>query len=83
MSNTESDRLANANTNANGDSHIRADCFSTNRGLNQHLRLCYLKKKTANAPPPYKRNKSDVNDQTPEDSNTGISDISTPSRLFV
>ena len=41
MSNTGSDRLVNARTDANGDSHICNKCdrrFRASRGLNQHVR---------------------------------------------
>ena len=41
MSNTGSDRLVNASTDANGDSHICNKCdrrFRASRGLNQHVR---------------------------------------------
>ena len=41
MSNTGSNRLTNTSTDANGDSHICAECdrrFCMNRGLNEHLR---------------------------------------------
>ena len=51
-------------------------------GLNQHLRLCYLKNKITNVQIPYERNKDNANDQTPDDSNIEISDISTPSLRY-
>ena len=81
MSNTG---LAKASTDTNGDSHIYAcaNCdqrFRTNRGLNQHLRSCYLKNKISNVQTPYERNEGDAKDQTFDDSNIEIPDISTPS----
>ena len=72
MSNTESEQLADASTDANGDSHICAECnrhFRTNRGLN----------KITDAQTPYDRNEDDDKDQTSDDSNIEIPDISTPS----
>ena len=85
MSNTGSDRLANASTDANGDSHICAECnrrFRTNRDLNQHRRLCYLKNKITHVQTPYERNEGDANDQTSDDLNIEIPDISTPSLRY-
>ena len=55
MSNTGPDRLANASADANGDSHICADCdrrFRTSKRLNQHFRFCYLKNKISDAQTP-------------------------------
>ena len=63
MSNTGSDSLANASTDANGDSHVCAECdrrFVTNRGLNQHLKSCYLKKKITDVQTPYERKKDEA-----------------------
>ena len=63
MSNTGSDRLANASTDADGDSHVYAKCdrrFRANRGLNQHLRSCYLKKKITDVQTPYERKKGEA-----------------------
>ena len=80
MSNTRSDRFANSSTDANGDFHICVECdrhFCTNRGHNQHLRLCYLKNKIIDVQTPYERNEDDATDQTPDDSNTEIPDNST------
>ena len=88
MSNTGSDRLANASTDANGDSHVCAECdrsFRTNRGLNQHLkhlRSCYLKNKITDVQTPYERKEDEANDQTSDDSNIEIQDISTPSLQY-
>ena len=85
MSNTGSDKLANASTDANGDSHVCAECdrrFRTNRGLNQHLRLCYLKNKITDVQTPYERKEDKANDQTSGDSNIGIHDILTPSLQY-
>ena len=85
MSNTGSDRLANASTDANGDSHVRAEYyqpFRTNRGLNQHLRSCYRKKKTTDVQTPYERKEDEANDQTSDDSNIEVHDISTPSLRY-
>ena len=82
MSKTGSERLANAKTDANGDSHICADCerrFLKKRGLNQHLRSCYLKNKITEVQTSYEKNEDDANDQTSDDSNNEIPDISTPS----
>ena len=82
MSNTRFDRLASTSTDANGDFDICADCHRrvrTNRDLNQRLISCYLKNKITDVQAPYERNKDDENDQTPEDSNIEIPDISTPS----
>ena len=62
MSNTGSDRLANA---------------GTNRGLNQHLRSCYLKNKITDIQILYERKKGEGNDQTSDDSNKEIPDTST------
>ena len=84
MSNTGSDRLANASADGNGDSHVCAECdrlFRTNRVLNQHLRSCYLKNKTTDVQTPYERNEDKSNDQTTDDSNIEIQDISTPSLI--
>ena len=70
MSNTGSDRLAKASTDANRDSHIWAECdrcFRTNRGLNQHLRSCYLNNKIIDVQSPYERNKDEANDLTSDD----------------
>ena len=75
MSNTGSDRLANASTDANGDSHVCAECnrrFRTNRGLNQHLRSCYLKNKITDVQTPYERKEDEANDQTSDDSHIEI-----------
>ena len=58
-SNTGFNRLVNTSTDANGDSHICADCnqrFHTNRSLNQHVRSCYLKNKNPDFQTPYERN---------------------------
>ena len=88
MSNTGSDRLANASTDANGDSHVCAECdrsFRTNRGLNQHLkhlRSCYLKNKITDVQTPYERKEDEANDQTSDDSNIEVHDISTPSLRY-
>ena len=82
MSNTGSDRLANASTDANGDSHVCAECdrrFRTNRGLNQHLRSGYLKNKITDVQAPYERKEDEANDKTSDDSNNAIPDVSTPS----
>ena len=82
MSNTGSERLENAKTDANGDSDICADCdrrFLEKRGLNQHLRSCYLKNKITEIQTSYEKNKDDANAQTSDDSNNEIPDISTPS----
>ena len=82
MSNTGSDRLANTSTDTNGDSHGCADCdrrFRTNRGLNQHLRLCYLKNKSTDVQTPYERKEDEANNQKSDDSNIEIQNISTPS----
>ena len=78
MSNTGSDRLANASTDANGDSHVCAECdrrFRTNRGLNQHLRSRYLKNKITDVQTPYERKEDKANDQTSDDSNIEIQDM--------
>ena len=75
MSNTGSDKLANASTDANGDSHVCAECdrrFRTNRGLNQHLRLCYLKNKITDVQTTYERKEDKANDQTSDDSHFEI-----------
>ena len=67
MSNTGSDRLVNTSTDANGDSHVCAKCdrcFCMNRGLNQHLRSCYLKNKITDVQTPYERKEDKANDQT-------------------
>ena len=85
MSNTGSDRLPKASTDANGDSHICAECdrrFRTNRGLNRHLRSCYLKNKMTNVQTSYERNEDDAKDQTSDDSNIEIPDISTLSLRY-
>ena len=85
MSNTGSDRLVNTSTDANGDSHVCAKCdrcFRTNRGLNQHLRSCYLKNKITDVQTPYERKEDKANDQTSGDSNIGIHDILTPSLQY-
>ena len=85
MSNTGSERLANASADANGDSHVCAECdrrFLTNRGLNQHPRSCYLKKKITDVQAPYERNEDEANDQTSDDSNIEIQDISTQSLRY-
>ena len=85
MSNTGSDRLAKASTDANRDSHIWAECdrcFRTNRGLNQHLRSCYLNNKIIDVQSPYERNKDEANDLTSDDLNIEILDISTPSLRY-
>ena len=88
ISNTGSDRLANASTDANGDSHVYAECdrsFRTNRGLNQHLkhlRSCYLKNKITDVQPPYERKEDEANDQISDDSNIEIWDISTQSLRY-
>ena len=84
MSNTGSDRLTNASTDANGYSHISAERdrrFRTKRCLNQHLRLCYLKNKVTDIQTPYDRNEDDAKDQTSDDSNIEIFDIPTPLQL--
>ena len=78
MSNTGSDRSANASTDANGGSHVCAECnqrFRTNRGLNQHFRSCYLKNKINDVQKPYEKKKDGANDQTSDDSNIEIQDI--------
>ena len=85
MSNTGSERLANASADANGDSHVCAECdrrFLTNRGLNQHPGSCYLKKKITDVQTPYERKEDEANDQTSDDSNIEIQDISTQSRRY-
>ena len=85
MSNTRSDRFANSSTDANGDFHICVECdrhFCTNRGRNQHLRLCYLKNKIIDVQTPYERNEDDANDQTPDDSNIEIPGNSTSDILL-
>ena len=72
MSNTGSDRLANASTDANRDSHECAECerrFGTNRGLNQHFRSCFLKNKITDVQTPYKVKEDETNDQISDDSN--------------
>ena len=85
MSNTGSDKFTNATTNANGDFHI-CDEFDwrscTNRGFNEHLRSCYLKKKITYVQSPHERNEGDRNDQTSDDSNIEIPHISTPSLRY-
>ena len=61
------------------------DCdrrFRTNRGMNRHLRSCYLKNKITDVQAPYKRNEDEANDQPLDDSNIDIPDISTPSMLY-
>ena len=65
MSNTGSDRLANASTDANGDSHV-----------------CYLKNKITDVQTPYERKEDKANDQTSDDSNIEIQDISTQSLRY-
>ena len=75
MSNTGSDRLANASTDANGDSYVCAECdrrFPTNRGLNQHLRSCCLKNKITDVQTPYETKEDEANDKTYDDSNAEI-----------
>ena len=72
MSNTQSEQLDSASTDANGDSHICAECnrrLRTNRGFN----------KITDVQTPYDRNEDDDKDQTSDDSNIEIPDISTPS----
>ena len=49
------------------------------RDLNQRLISCYLNNKITDVQALYERNKDDEKDQTPEDSNIEIPDISTPS----
>ena len=86
MSNTGSDRLANASTDANGDSHVCAKCdrcFLKNRGLNQHLRSCYLKSKITGVQTPYGRKEDEANGQTSDDPNIEIQDISTLSLRYI
>ena len=85
MSNTGSNRLVKASTDANGNSHVCAECdwhFHTNRGLNQHLRSCYLKNKITDVQTPYERKEDEANDQTSDDSNIEIQDISTSSLRY-
>ena len=86
MSNTGSDRLANTSTDPNGDSHVCAEYGRrfqrSNRGLNQHLRSCYLKNKITDVQAPYERKEDKANDQTSGDSNSGIHDILTLSLQY-
>ena len=85
MSNTGSDRLTNASTDANRDSHICAKCgqrFCINRGLTQHLRSCYLNNKITDVQTPYEKNEDKANNQLSDDSNIEIPDISTPSLRY-
>ena len=86
MSNTGSDSLANTSTDANRDSHVRVKC---DRRFNQHLRSCYLKNKIIDVQTPsernqtpYERNKDEANNQTSDDSNIEIPDISTLSLRY-
>ena len=85
MSNTGSEKLAYASRDTNGDSHVCTECdwrFLTNRGLNQHPRLCYLKEKITDVQTPYERTEGEANDQTSDDSNIEIQDISTQSLRY-
>ena len=85
MSNTGSDRSANASTDANGGSHVCAECnqrFRTSRGLNQHFRSCYLKNKINDVQKPYEKKKDGANDQTSDDSNIEIQDITAQSLRY-
>ena len=81
MSNAGSDRLANASTDANGDSHVYADSdrrFRKNRGLNTLGNVIWRKKSLMFKHYLYESNKVDANDETPEDSNIEIPNVSTP-----
>ena len=70
-SNNGNDRLTNASTDENGDSHICTDCdrpFRTNRAHNnKYLRSCSLKNRIIDVQIPYERREDDANDQIPED----------------
>ena len=82
MSNTGCDKLANASTDENQDSRMCAECdqrFRTNRGLNQHLRSCYLMSKITDVQTLYERKEGDAKYQTSDGSNIEIPGISTPS----
>ena len=56
--------------------------FLYKQRLNQHLRLCYLKNKITDVQTPYERMEDEANDQTSDDSNIEIQDISTQSLRF-
>ena len=81
LAGTDVQDITNTSTDSNGHSHICVQCgrrFRTKRGLNQHLRSCYLKNKITDVQTPYERNEDDAKDQTSDDSNTEIADISNP-----
>ena len=81
MSSTGSSRLANASTDANGNSHISAECdrcFCTNRGLNQHVRSGYLKKKSLM----FKHHMKEIKTMQKIKHLIEIPDISTPSLRY-
>ena len=81
LAGTDVQDITNTSTDSNGHSHICVQCgrrFRTKRGLNQHLRSCYLKNKITDVQAPYERNEDDAKDQTSDDSNTEIADISNP-----
>ena len=85
MSNTGSNRLANASTDVNGDSPLCVEYdrrFRTIRGFNQHYRSCYLKNRITDVQTPYERKEDEADDETSDDSNIGMQDISNPSLRY-
>ena len=70
MTNTESDRLANASTDANGEFHICGEC-DRRRKTKSLMFKHHMKEK-----------EDEANDQTSDDSNIEIPDISTPSLRY-